>query len=82
MTSKKDTILEAAARLLARKGYKEASMSELAKICGIAQGTIFYHYKTKEDLFLAILDEFRQALVEEFDAYQQAVVFRSGLICW
>ena len=79
MTSKKDTILEAAARLLARKGYKEASMSELAKICGIAQGTIFYHYKTKEDLFLAILDEFRQALVEEFDAYQQAVVFRSGL---
>lgn len=77
--SKKETILQAGTRLLALKGYKDASMAELAKICGIAQGTIFYHYKTKEDLFLAILDEFRQALVEEFEAYQKAAVSRNGL---
>jgi AcrR family transcriptional regulator len=77
--SKKETILESATRLLASKGYKEASMAELARICGVAQGTIFYHYGTKEELFLAILDEFRQALVEEFEAYQKTAVSRNGL---
>jgi AcrR family transcriptional regulator len=43
--SKKDDILQAATRLLAAKGYKEASMAELAKTTGVAQGTIFLPFQ-------------------------------------
>ena len=69
--SKKAEILLTATHLLAVKGYKDASMAELAKSTGVAQGTIFYHYKNKEELFLAILKAFQEDIVEEFSRYRR-----------
>jgi AcrR family transcriptional regulator len=77
--SKKSDILQAATRLLAAKGYKETSMAELAKITGVAQGTIFYHYKNKEELFLSILEGFKKDIVAEFTQYQQGDHYKPGL---
>ena len=56
--NKKEIILEAATHLFSYKGYKDASMAELASITGVAQGTVFYHFATKEALFIAILESF------------------------
>jgi AcrR family transcriptional regulator len=36
---------------------------------GVAEGTIFYHFKTKEGLFLAILEKLRQTLIGSFEAF-------------
>jgi len=77
--SKKEDILQAATRLLAVKGYKDASMAELAKITGVAQGTIFYHYNNKEDLFLAIMKAFQEDIAAEFSRYRFEHQFSSGL---
>jgi AcrR family transcriptional regulator len=77
--SRKEDILEVATHLLAVKGYKDASMAELAKICEVAQGTIFYHYNTKETLFLAILKSFREDIVAQFSRYRSEHQFGSGL---
>lgn len=77
--SKKSDILHAATRLLAAKGYKESSMAELARITGVAQGTIFYHYKNKEELFLSILEAFKKDIVAEFNQYQQGDHYKPGL---
>ena len=79
MTTKKEAILEAAARLFAEKGYNEASMSELARITGVAQGTIFYHFKNKEELFLSILDDFKNRISREFEAHTQEKKAATGL---
>ncbi len=77
--SKKKNILEAAICLFAEKGYKEASMAELAKITGVAQGTIFYHYRSKEELFLSILKNFKQTLIEKYDEYFKEKRGKNGL---
>lgn len=77
--SKKDDILHAATKLLAIKGYKDSSMAELAKITGVAQGTIFYHYSNKEELFLSILKAFKEDVVAEFSHYSRHHHFGSGL---
>jgi AcrR family transcriptional regulator len=77
--SKKDEILRAATQLLAARGYSDASMAELAKITGVAQGTIFYHYKNKEELFLSILEGFKEDIVAEFSEYQSHHHFKPGL---
>ena len=77
--SKKREILQAATKLLAMKGYKEASMAELAKITGVAQGTIFYHYNNKEALFLSILEAFKKDIISEFTRYRHEHHFQSGL---
>ncbi len=77
--SRKEDILQVATHLLAVKGYKDASMAELAKISGVAQGTIFYHYTTKEALFLAILEAFKEDIVAQFTRYRNEHQFSSGL---
>jgi len=77
--TKKAAILHCATRLFAMKGYKEASMAELAQGVGIAQGTIFYHFGTKEDLFLSILQAFKEDLTAEFENHFKSANGRNGL---
>jgi len=50
--TKKDAIIEAATRLFATKGFNETSTAEVAKEAGVAQGTLFYHFKNKEGILL------------------------------
>ena len=79
MTTRKEAILEAAARLFAEKGYNEASMSELAHITGVAQGTIFYHFKNKEELFLTILDDFKNQNFQRIrETYRKKRILHGG----
>jgi AcrR family transcriptional regulator len=49
--SKKQCILEAAARAFARFGFKKTSVEEIAKDAGVAKGTVYLACDTKEDLF-------------------------------
>ena len=55
MTEKQKRILMAATEIFADKGYSAASTSEIARKAGVAEGTIFRHYKTKKDLLLSII---------------------------
>ncbi len=43
-------ILSSACTLFARKGYEHTPISEIAKMAGVAGGTIIYHFKSKENL--------------------------------
>jgi len=69
MSSKRETILEAAIKLFSEKGFKGSSTAELSALTGVAEGTIFYHFKTKEDLLLNILARIKSEIVDEFDRY-------------
>lgn len=55
MSEKQLKILEAAIDTFSEKGYAGSSTSEIAKKAGVAEGTIFRHYKTKKDLLLSIV---------------------------
>lgn len=55
MTDKQMKIIEAAVEVFAKKGYAGSSTSEIAQKAGVAEGTIFRHYKTKKDLLLSIV---------------------------
>ncbi|WNF37458.1 TetR/AcrR family transcriptional regulator [Bacillaceae bacterium IKA-2] len=48
-------IVEAAIDSFSEKGFAATSTSEIAKKAGVAEGTIFRHYKTKKDLLFAIV---------------------------
>ena len=77
--SKKETIIRAAAILFSQKGFENTRMSEISKMTGAAEGTIFYHFKNKEELFLAILVEFKQDIIDEFDRNLWGKKFESGM---
>ncbi|MEH7443299.1 TetR/AcrR family transcriptional regulator [Bacillus sp. JJ1122] len=55
LTDKQKKIIVSAIESFAEKGYSATSTSEIAKKAGVAEGTIFRHYKTKKDLLLAIV---------------------------
>jgi len=55
--TRKEAILNAATDLFARKGYKGTAVSEIAERADVAQGTVFHHFKSKENLLISICDE-------------------------
>jgi TetR/AcrR family transcriptional regulator, fatty acid metabolism regulator protein len=61
-----ELILAAADTVLAERGYHDTSMEEIAKRVGIAKGTIYLHFESKDDLLLALF-------TREMTAFQQAV---------
>jgi TetR/AcrR family fatty acid metabolism transcriptional regulator len=52
----KDLILNAADRFLNQFGYKKMTMDALAREVGIAKGTVYLHFPSKEELVLAHID--------------------------
>ena len=76
---KKEAILKVATVLFANHGFKGTSMQELARLTGAAEGTIFYHYKSKEKLLLVILEKTRAEIVDQFGHFFENRPFASGL---
>ncbi len=76
---KKDVILETAARLFAKNGYARTSTVVLAQEAGVAEGTIFRHFKSKEDLFIALILRLRKKLLEDVYSYLDKHEQENGL---
>ena len=77
--SKKEDILKAATLLFATNGFKDTSMSEVANMTGAASATIFYHFKSKEELFLSVLNSVKDGILDEFSHYFDEKKFDNGL---
>jgi AcrR family transcriptional regulator len=50
------SIIETAARLFAREGYANCEMELVASELGVAKGTLYLYFKSKEELFYACVD--------------------------
>ena len=53
---RKNEILDVAEHLFAEKGFENASTNDILKEIGIARGTLYYHFKSKEEILDAIID--------------------------
>ncbi|MEW9053522.1 MAG: TetR/AcrR family transcriptional regulator [Neobacillus sp.] len=65
-TDKQKKILIAAIDMFSEKGYASTSTSEIAKKAGVAEGTIFRHYKTKKELLMSIVSPMMAKLLAPF----------------
>jgi TetR/AcrR family acrAB operon transcriptional repressor len=52
----RERILQSAARVFASKGLQRATLDEVAADAGMTKGAIYWHFKSKNDLFFALLD--------------------------
>jgi TetR/AcrR family fatty acid metabolism transcriptional regulator len=62
---KRDRIIDAATEVFAAKGFHSARISDIARLAGVADGTIYLYFKNKEDLLLSIFEEKMEVLLEE-----------------
>ena len=53
----REALLEAAVEVLALRGYRDSSVDEIAQRAGYSKGGLYWHFQSKDDLFLALLEE-------------------------
>jgi TetR/AcrR family transcriptional repressor of nem operon len=63
-TGSKEKILLHARELFYFEGYQATSVDDILRHCGVAKSNFYYHFKTKDDLGLAVLDQ----QIAEFEA--------------
>lgn len=56
-TSRRSLILKAAAKLFREHGYERTSVRQIAEALGMTSGSLFYHFATKEELLVAVMEE-------------------------
>lgn len=66
--AKKRHILEAARRLLVEHDFQDIVLDDVAKKAGVAKGTLFLHFKNKEELFSAAFADLADSLGHELEA--------------
>jgi len=57
---RRNELLEAATHVFARKGYWAASISDIIEAADVARGTFYIYFRSKQDIFAAIVDNFRE----------------------
>lgn len=60
---RKNEILDAAEALFSTKGFDGTTISEIIEKVGVARGTIYYHFKSKEEILDALIDRYGTELI-------------------
>lgn len=66
--SSRQRIIEAATGLFVRDGYKATSLKAIAKEVGISPPALYWHFESKQDLFLASMEHLLESFVESVQA--------------
>lgn len=53
----RELLLQAAEKIFVRDGYESAELGEIAALAGRTKGAIYAHFKSKEDIFLALIEQ-------------------------
>lgn len=67
-------LLDAAVRVIGKKGYAAASVDEIAEAAGVSKGVVYYHFKTKGDIATCILVTGFEDMIESFEQITQKAV--------
>lgn len=63
-------IMNAAMKVFVKKGYSQTRMTDIVQKSGLSKGAIYHHFKSKRDLFLALIDHWE---IYSFPDYYQYV---------
>lgn len=65
MNKTKRAIFESAIKVFSKSGYDGATVDDIAANAGVAKGTLYYHFKSKEEIFRFIITEGMEVIKEE-----------------
>ena len=70
-------ILDAAEDVFVKEGFERAQLEQIAAKAGNTRGAVYAHFSSKEDLFLALLEQRMQSRVQEYEATLHRLPTRS-----
>ena len=62
---RKNEILEAALHCFSSKGYHLTTVDDIVKACGLSKGAVYHYFKSKEEIFLSLLQRRSDAVLQE-----------------
>ena len=62
---RREEILDAAEKLFAAKGFDNTSTGDILDAVGIARGTLYYHFKSKEDILDGVIQRVTERLMQD-----------------
>ncbi|HSK71485.1 MAG TPA: TetR/AcrR family transcriptional regulator [Pyrinomonadaceae bacterium] len=65
VTDKRGAILRAAIKVFARKGYFNSKVADIAKEAGIADGTVYLYFKSKDEILHSVFDRAMEEFISE-----------------
>lgn len=65
--TKKQLIMDKSIELFARQGFSATSVQQITDHCGISKGAFYLSFKSKDELILAIIDDFMKVFISELD---------------
>jgi AcrR family transcriptional regulator len=77
--AKRRQIVDGARRMFLAQGFDAASMNEIARAAGVSKGTLYVYFKSKEELFEAIVEAQCRAQGEEIFTFDPAADIESEL---
>src|SRR5208283_4290635 len=63
----RECLMRSAGKVFARRGLQQASIDEVAEDAGFTKGAFYANFKSKEELFLAMLDERFTRRIEDIE---------------
>jgi len=70
-------IVDVASQLMSEKGYKGASLDQIADFVGIHKSTLFHYFKNKEQLLMAVLEISTEEVIRDLEAIIRSKNFSS-----
>ena len=67
MNKTKKTIFDSAIKVFSGSGYDGATMDDIALNAGVAKGTLYYHFKSKEEIFKYIITDGMNVIIEQIE---------------
>ncbi len=81
MTNRREDILRESARLFRERGYERTSVRDIAEAVDMQSGSLFYHFKTKEDILVEVMGMGIDGLISRLNsALQEARTPREKLL--
>src|ERR687885_229885 len=65
VADKREAILRAATQVFARNGYFNSKVADIAKAAGVADGTVYLYFKSKEEILHSIFDRSMDEAIAE-----------------
>ena len=78
MNKTKRKIFETSMKLFAEKGYDATSIEEITATVGVAKGTLYYHFSSKEEIFNFLVEEGIKLLQEGIKLLQNSIDIKTA----
>jgi TetR/AcrR family fatty acid metabolism transcriptional regulator len=81
-TDKREAILKAATQVFARNGFFQSQVADVARAAGVAAGTVYLYFRSKDDLLVSLFERtMREAIAEGRAALESVADPRERLTC-